>query len=80
MSKHADRRDSAEVVSMPTIGVFAKLTEWMTTNDRNGLVSSPSNIVRRTAAYGAVEAKFASARSSHRQASWTTDSGGKAAV
>jgi hypothetical protein len=38
---------------MPTIGVFAKLTEWMTTNDRNGLVSSPSNIVRRTAAYGA---------------------------
>jgi hypothetical protein len=53
MSKHADRRDSAEVVSMPTIGVFAKLTEWMTTNDRNGLVSSPSNIVRRTAAYGA---------------------------
>ncbi len=53
MSKHADRRGSAEVASIRTTGVFARLTEWMTTNDRNGLVSSPSNIVKRTAAYGA---------------------------
>lgn len=52
MSKHAGRRGSAEVASIRTTGVFARLTQWMTTNDRNGLVSSPSNIVRRTAAYG----------------------------